>query len=202
MNTDPNLRWDGQRWWRWNGQQWAAAQSEPESAKTYGRADVDSAAARMGWKLGAKRELRKLAEHLSVGETLTHVASGNYGGGVGVLALTDRRLVFLRDGWVRKTVEDFPLTAVTSVRWASGPRHGTVVICAAGGKSQVANVPKAQGKALTDACRGLLGAAPVQATAPPATPGAVLNHLTQMKAAGLISEAEFDTKRAEVLARM
>ncbi|MEI6622219.1 MAG: PH domain-containing protein, partial [Actinomycetes bacterium] len=187
--------------------------SGPTPVQSYGRADVDQAAERMGWKLGSKREVKKLVEHLWDGETVERLVSGTYGGGTGILALTDRRLIFLRDGWTSKTVEDFPLDKISSVQWSSGMLMGSIMIFVSGNKSAVTNVQKDSGKALTDDVRGRISgarsrpdAAPAQPVAQPVEqapdPMAVLERLAQLHSAGILSDDEFATKKAEILKRL
>jgi hypothetical protein len=62
------------------------------------RPDIKQASDRMQNQIGAKREIRKLVEHLWEGEHVQHMVSGTYGPGNGLLVLTDRRLLFIVDG--------------------------------------------------------------------------------------------------------
>ena len=225
---DPSMHWDGTRWLRWDGSQWTDAttgdaigsaqtdQSElaPEAVggqpATYGRADVDAAAERMGFKLGSKREIKKLVEHLWDGETVEFLASGTYGGGGGLLALTDRRLIFLRDAWTSKVVEDFPIDKISSVQWKSGMLTGSVLIFVSGNKSEIGNVQKDAGKALTDSVRSKIAglnqmSAPTAAAAAAAQDVDPMEQITKLGAlrdAGLLTDEEFTAKKAELLDRM
>lgn len=187
------------------------AQAAPEP-KTYGRADVDAAAERMGYKLGSKREVKKLIEHLWDTEQVEFLASGTYGGGSGLLALTNSRLIFLRDGWTSKVVEDFPLDKISSVQWKSGMLLGSVLIFVSGNKSEIGSVQKEAGKALTDSVRAKIsnlastGAAEVAAPAAPsadaADPMAQIKQLGELRDAGLLTDDEFAAKKAEILSRI
>lgn len=59
------------------------------------RPDIEQAKNRMTTKFGGKRELRKLQEHIWPGETFERMATGVYGGGLGLLVMTDKRPIFL-----------------------------------------------------------------------------------------------------------
>ncbi|MBW0115778.1 hypothetical protein [Pseudonocardia abyssalis] len=59
--------------------------------------------------VGAKREIRKLVEHLWEREAVDRMTSGTYSNGTGLVILTDRRMFFLEDGWMSQRNEDFPV---------------------------------------------------------------------------------------------
>jgi hypothetical protein len=84
------------------------------------RPDIEAAKGRMSVKVGAGRELKKLTEHLWHDEQVKEMTSGFYGGGQGLVVLTDRRLMFIKEGIVSRTSEDFPWT---SCRPLSGHRQ-------------------------------------------------------------------------------
>lgn len=70
------------------------------------------------FRLGSNRELVRLVEHLHDDERLLSVVTGVYGGGKGLLALTDSRLLFVYDGWMNKKSEGFPLQHVSSIEYS------------------------------------------------------------------------------------
>jgi hypothetical protein len=74
------------------------------------------------------------------------MTTGTYGKGTGLVVLTDRRLLFVQDGVMSKTTEDFPMEKVSSVEWTSGMMLGSIVIFASGNKSEIKNVNKDDGK--------------------------------------------------------
>src|SRR5688500_16482390 len=109
------------------------------------RPDIQAAAARMENQNGAKRELRQLVEHLAEDDAGRHLVSGTDGSGTGLAVLTDRRLMFVKDGWVGKTTEDFPLDKISSVQWNSGIMFGKLTVFASGNKAEITNVGKQAG---------------------------------------------------------
>src|SRR6266576_4644782 len=84
------------------------------------RPDIAAARKRMGTKWGGGREIKHLVTHLWEGEQVDRMTTGAYGSGVGLLVLTDRRLLFLKEGIIGKKTEDFPLDKISSVQWSSG----------------------------------------------------------------------------------
>jgi hypothetical protein len=121
-------------------------------------------------KIGAKREIRKLVEYLWDNEQVHLMASGTYGPGLGLVVLTDRRLLFVKDGMMSKTTEDFPLEKVASVQWSSGMLMGTLIVFASGNKAEITKMDRKDGKQIADAVRERLASGPAPAATPePAT---------------------------------
>jgi Bacterial PH domain/Short C-terminal domain len=176
------------------------------------RSDISAARDQMSYKLGSGREIKRLIEHLWEGESVERMLSGNYGKGAGLLVLTDRRLLFVKDGVMSKTSEDFPLEKVSSVQWSSGIALGTVTIFASGNKAEIGNVQKRDGKALVDRVRARLAtqdAGPAAARESAAEPAAAAGSITdqirklgELHDAGILTDDEFATKKAELLGRM
>ncbi|MCH1867470.1 PH domain-containing protein [Nocardioides sp. CFH 31398] len=132
------------------------------------RPDVAAAMAKMETKIGAKREIKRLPEHLWHGESVFALASGTYGPGMGILVMTDRRLLFLKDGFTAKLSEDFPFDKISSIQWQTGMLMGTVTVFVSGNKSEIKNVSKSDGKNIVDAVRARISAGSLH-QAPPMT---------------------------------
>jgi hypothetical protein len=173
------------------------------------RPDIQHAMSKMSYKLGSKREIKKLAEHLWENEQVDLITGGTYGAGTGIVVLTDRRLCFLKDGLLSKTSEDFPLGKISSVQWSAGMLLGKIIVFASGNKAEIVNVQKTDGKAITDAVRARLSEAPAPAAESPAaaaTPAPdvyeQLAKLGELRTAGIVTDAEFEAKKAELLSRI
>ena len=179
------------------------------------RPDIEQAKSRMTTKFGGKRELRKLQEHIWPGETVERMATGTYGGGLGLLVMTDKRLIFLKEGMLSSTLEDFPFDKIASIQWSTGMLSGKIQIFLSGNKGEITNVEKTDGKAIAEAVRARISnlAVPHPAAHPPSTPPPpeppvaqspleLMQQLEQMKNAGLISEDEYAAKKADILSRM
>ncbi|NLU70526.1 PH domain-containing protein [Streptomyces sp. HNM0574] len=176
-------------------------------ARIHVRPDIDAAAERLSQTIGAKREITHLPEVLWEGEDVELLATGAYGAGVGLLAMTDRRLIFLKHGVMSQRLEDFPYSRISSVQWHSGPVTGTLTVFASGNKADITGVPKADGKALSDRLRMVIAQGGAAAKSPetpasPVTGGDIaerLNTLDQLRAAGAITDAEYRERRARIL---
>jgi hypothetical protein len=184
------------------------------------RPDIAEAVKRMGWKVGSKRELRKLPEHLHPNERVRYLATGTYGNGNGLIVLTSTRLMFIKDGWTGGRIEDVPISKVSSIQWATGLALGKIIIFASGNRVEILNVQKQAGKSITDAVRDDIAGhsgPPTSAPAPPAMPPlmpstttsapevsasekiARLKELGELRDAGIIEDHEFASMKAEIM---
>lgn len=179
------------------------------------RDDIAAAKSRMQSRLGAGRELKRLESYLWEGETVQFLASGLYGPGVGLVALTDRRLLFVKDGWTKQIVEDFPMEKISSVQWSSG-LLGSLTVFTSGNKAEIKQMDRKDGKVIADEIRQRLSAPPAPAPTPAAAaPAPVaaestgaedvyesLRQLGALRDAGIVTPEEFETKKRELLSRI
>lgn len=165
------------------------------------REDVAAAKNLMAFKFGGGREIKRLAEHLWDGETVDRIAVGVYGGGQGLIVLTDRRLFFVKDGRLRQTSEDFPFGSISSIQWDAKVMVGSIVVFAMGNKAEITNVSKDDGKPIVDAVRGRLSA-PVAASTVGSDVMAQLRQLGELRDAGVVTTDEFEAKKSELLKRV
>ncbi|WP_046495059.1 PH domain-containing protein [Streptomyces odonnellii] len=172
------------------------------------RPDIDAAAAKLGSTLGAGREIKRLPEVLWEGEKVEMLATGIYGKGNGLLAMTDLRLIFLKHGITSQQVEDFPYSKITSVQWAGGILAGTLIVFASGNRAEIKQVPKQVGKDFADKLRMYIatgsapGAPDVPAAAPTPQqqdPASRLATLDQLRAAGAITDQEYQDRRKAII---
>lgn len=171
------------------------------------RPDIVAAAARMGRRMGGKRELKKLAGHLHKGETVRFIAQGTYENDQGILVLTDLRLLFLFHGVMSQRKEDFPLRLITSVQTKSGMVTGEMKVFVSGNSSSISGIVKSDLEPLADAVRqGMATQHAAPPTAPPAAtaddPYEALQKLASLRDAGVLTEDEFSAKKQDLLGRM
>jgi len=178
------------------------------------RPDIEAAKGRMTTKFGGRRELKKLQDHVWPTETVERMVTGSYGGGMGLLVMTDKRLIFLKEGMMSSTLEDFPFDKISSIQWSSGMLTGKITIYLSGNKGEINNVDKTDGKAIADNVRSRISSlgetSPPPLSRPPEPSGPMstathlelLQQLQQMHEAGLLSDDEYSTKKAEILGRM
>jgi hypothetical protein len=103
--------------------------------------------------------------------------------------------------------EDFPIEKVSSVSWSAGMLLGTITVFASGNKAEIKSVNKDDGKEIVDKLRHRLTAPAVaapQGSEGSATPDPMdqLKKLGGLRDAGVLTEQEFEAKKAELLGRM
>jgi hypothetical protein len=191
------------------------------------RPDIQAAKDKMQYRLGAGREIKRLTNYLWDGEVVHLMAAGQYGPGQGVVVLTDRRLLFLKDGMTRQATEDFPIDKIASVQWNAGMVLGSLTIFASGNKAEIERMDKKDGRQIADAVRSRLSTRtaqrPVMPQAmvqppmpppmmrsthpvplPPAEPDVYeqLRKLGELRDLGIVTTEEFEQKKRELLARI
>jgi Bacterial PH domain/Short C-terminal domain len=171
------------------------------------RPDIDAARKQMRATLGSGKEVERLASHLWEGERVEKMAQAQPKGEAqaGLLVLTDRRLLFVKEGMFgRGKTEDFTFDRITSVEFSKGMATADLKVMAMGNESKF-NVNKDDGKDMTDLLRNRTSAAQQAAAAPSPGQGDIpdqLRKLAELRDAGIVSAEEFEAKKDDLLSRM
>lgn len=169
---------------------------------------VEALAEEMKGKFGIKKELRKLPELLAPDERVVQLARGIYQKNIGLVAATDRRVIFIEQSLTHSQQEDFLYTRISSVQTEKSFGHGGKLTIYASGNTAVIEgmFPKDAAREFGDLIRRHIGAgtaAPSPAAAPATSdPLDRLRQLQEMQTAGLVSDSEFETKRTEILSAL
>ena len=170
------------------------------------RPDIARAAMRMGWTFGGKREVRLLHEHVNADETVTYIAQGTYGQHQGITVLTDQRLLFVFHGWVNQIIEDFPLDRITSVSSKSGFSTGTLIVHTAGAQAEISSIVNSDLKYFIDALRANVTGSPGTTGVGPdgrdQDPVEQIRKLGELRDQGILTDEEFNAKKADLLKRI
>ncbi len=128
-------------------------------------------------RIGVKKELKRLPEQLELDEHVFTLASGNFEGQIGLLALTDRRLLFSHQGMFSDKVEEFPYDRISAIQVEKKMTVGKLKLSVAGGvRHEISNVmPKERVDEIASYIRQRISppvakAAPVPAPPVPAPP--------------------------------
>jgi hypothetical protein len=105
------------------------------------------------------RELAQLNAYLRDGETVHRLASGIYGAGSGLLAVTNHRVLFLRDGRGGQASEGFPFDALTSATWNPDGARAVITVSDSHSTAMLRQTAVANAQAVVDLIWGLAGAA-------------------------------------------
>jgi len=176
------------------------------------RPDIAAAWANVSSKVGKKRDIKKLPEYLNGGETVLAMAGGMVASNNGLLVATDRRALFVSEGVIKHSFEDFPYDRITTVTSSRGMMWGKIVISTAGAAHIVEQVPKGEAEAVAAIIRERVegitreryqaGTAPITPhTSAPVSVAAELRELAELRDQGIRTPDEFNTQKANLLGR-
>jgi len=158
-----------------------------------------------------RRELKKLPDVLAEDEEVLNLARGEYDGREGLMAVTNRRILFLEQGMLRHRFEDFRYERITSVQTSTSIRSGRLTIFSAGNKHEIKDVhPKQRAVEIGDFVRAKTSPESSSDTQPPLAaavdeqgdPMDQLRKLGELRDAGVVTAEEFEAKKAELLGRL
>jgi hypothetical protein len=93
----------------------------------YLRSDVLDAVDRLRSPWEVAREIQHLPSHLRQGEIVVALAAGVYGVGTGLMVLTDRRVLVIREARTSQASQGFPFEQLCGVEWTpTSVHHGTI----------------------------------------------------------------------------
>lgn len=161
--------------------------------------------------LGTRKEFYLLPAILAEGETPMAVASGLMGGNTWLITLTDQRMIFLDKGMVfglKQVVID--LRDILSANGKTRMKTGSITLCADQQTYTIENMIKGAVIPLTDLINQLREQRVKTAAISSPTPAhnasaltdmiAQLEQLASLKERGILSDEEFSTQKAKILA--
>jgi hypothetical protein len=173
---------------------------------------VAAAVERLGktGRLFGRKEVRHLRNVLRASESVLELGQGQYERKQGLVVLTNERLFFFEKSLGSETVEEFPLTVINSLSVSKKMTGETLKIFASGNQAEIGSMGHGQADALIRAFNAAkhTAAAPAQAAAQSGTgsagddPLAQLERLGTLRDKGLLSDAEFEAKKADLLGRL
>lgn len=162
------------------------------------------AKSKLNMKMGVRRELKRLPEKLGEGEEVLNLAGGTVGSKQGLVVVTNERLMFYAAGVVGEHTEEFAYRSISSIEASTSMMSGKLRVYVSGNKAEITSVmPKGAVNEIAEYVRARLGTA--ASSPPPVAPagdgaGDRLRKLAALRDEGLISDAEYESKRAEMLA--
>jgi Bacterial PH domain/Short C-terminal domain len=164
-------------------------------------------------RLGKKRDVKKLVEHLHDGEVVEEMAGGLNGGNQGLLVATNRRALFISEGVIKHSFEDFPYDRITSITSSRGMALAKITVMAAGASRVIEQMDPASAQRVADHIRAAVERAgrPVQQVqmppvqVPAQAPDGIMEKLQKLgdlRDKGIVTQEEFDEKKAELLQRL
>jgi hypothetical protein len=159
-------------------------------------------------RLFGRLEARALANYVHLDERVLELAQGVYGDRQGMLVLTTQRLFFFDKGLMGAKVEEFSFPAIGSLGFSQKPGGETIDISISGRSAQISQIAHGRAETLIAAFRnvrsGSAGAnAPIgQQVSPTSDLADQIRKLSELHSAGILTDEEFNAKKADLLARM
>ncbi|MBF6620637.1 MAG: PH domain-containing protein [Patulibacter sp.] len=167
-------------------------------------------------KLLVRKEIRRLPELMDPGEALITACSGTYESRNGLLAVTDRRVLFVDEGVVRSRLEEFHYCRISSAQRHSKLMSASVTFITSGNKATIKDIlSKDRAEEIVSYVSRRITGDIERPTVPEPTsaaangtadkgdnPLATIKRLAELRDAGVLSDAEFEAKKAEVLGRI
>lgn len=156
-------------------------------------------------------EAAALSQYVHLDERVVELAQGMYDKRQGMLVLTTQRLFFFDKGLLGAQVEEFDFKAIGSVGFGKKMAGETIDISTSGRSAQITHVAHGRGEVFTAAFRRVRAAAAaatpaptvvVQHAAPAPDLAEQIRKLSDLHAAGILTDDEFAAKKADLLARM
>jgi hypothetical protein len=165
-------------------------------------------------KFLVRKEIKRLTDYLAVDEELITAASGIYEDHTGLLAVTDRRLLFLDEGIVRKRLEEFHYSRISSAQWKSGMVMAEVKIFASSNVAVIGHIaPKERAQEIAGYISRRIAegstsqqpaAEPVASESPALTADPIeqIRRLAELRDLGVVTADEFETKKTQLLGQL
>lgn len=158
----------------------------------------------VGSKLLGMKEIKALPDILWEDEKLEKMVQGYYEKGSGILAATNKRLVFVDRGMIYGIrVEDFPYDKISSIQYETGMLGAKIMIFTSGNKAEIKHVRNAVAKNFGDYVRARISKVQEHASNPKQEAGddvtTQLEKFASLKDKGIISDDEFNAKKKQIL---
>jgi len=153
-----------------------------------------------------RKEIKELPHILWEDEIIEKIVQGYYNNGTGILAATNKRLVFVDKGLVYGCkVEDFPYDKISSIQYKKGLLLGSITVFASGNNALIDSIQKSSVQNFAEFVRARVTSSKEHASFQPQNDGGQedslikLEKLAQLKDKGVISEEEFIEQKQKLL---
>jgi len=120
----------------------------------------------------------------------------------GALVVTAARVAFYRKGFFGEVLETIPLKSITSIERKSLLGHRSIRLHTSGDSLEFKTYEKAQEQELVEAIEAGRASSNTPAESASANFAVMLKQLGELKETGVLTEDEFNTKKAELLSRL
>lgn len=165
---------------------------------------IPEAVSKIVLTLFGRKEIRHLANVLDRGEFVHSIGVGNLGGRMGIVALTDRRLLFLEKSIGSEDLVEFALESIGALSLGKKMGGETLTITHSGTSATITTMGHGQGDGIARKFRELKAApspAP-EGVARAADPLTQIERLADLRDRGILTEEEFQAQKAQLLSNL
>jgi hypothetical protein len=151
---------------------------------------------------GTKKEIRYLPEILASDEMFQGLTSGLMDGNTWLIALTDRRIIFLDKGMIYGLKQkEVPLEKINSIEQKTGIMFGEIAIWDGASRMEIKNVMKKTVKPFVAAVNSALTdrRAPSLSASPQPSVAEQLRELADLRDKGVLTDDEFAEQKRKLL---
>lgn len=161
-------------------------------------------------RIFGRKEVRHVRNLLYATERVLELGQGLYQGKQGLIVLTSERLFFLEKSLGSETLEEFSLPAIHSLTVSKKMGGEKLTVHASGNQSDIKQMMHGQADAIVRAFRTVKEtprstqppAAPPPAAPPQADLLGQIERLAELHSRGILTEGEFEAKKAELMGRL
>lgn len=151
-------------------------------------------------QLMSGRSIDMLPDILWEDEEVADAISGTLDGKNGLLVATNKRIIFIKKGLVRASVEDIPYDKMSSLEYDQGVLFGSIKFYASGNRVHIDKIQKARVRPFAEGLRARITGAQTHASAQaPMTAIDQVKQLAELRDQGIITAEEFDAKKKQLL---
>ena len=159
---------------------------------------------------GYRKNLAAVEEHLDQGETIKHSCYGIFdtkmmgedSGNNGIFLVTEKRAMLFGKKLFGYDMESFPLSKITAIEMSKGMLGKKITLKMSGNSAKMKMINDGDPDALVNYIRENMGETAAPAPAPAEDIPAQIQKLAVLRDQGILTEEEFTSKKAELLARM
>lgn len=165
---------------------------------------IPAAAAKLANRIFGRKEISHLSNILDRAELVHALGVGQYANKTGIVALTDKRLLFFEKSMLgSEDLTDFSLGSIGAISLGKKMGGETLTVAHSGTSAVISGLGHGQGDAIARAFRQLkeqpTPSAPSTATADPIDQ---IARLAELHAKGILTDEEFQAQKAQILSRM
>jgi hypothetical protein len=163
---------------------------------------IPEAVSKITLKMFGRKEIRHLANVLDRGEFVHAIGIGNLGGKMGIVALTDRRLIFLEKSIGSEDVVEFALASIGAMSLGKKLGGETLIITHSGTSATITTLQHGQGDAIARKFREVKNQPKAASTPVAADPIEQIERLATLRDKGILSENEFQAQKIQLLGNL